>query len=163
MINLKKMGKKLFSSIIATAIAGLIITVPVKADTTADANALALQQALLFQQQQQALLAQQQQQAELLKQYQAAIAKQQAELLKQQQALLAQQYQAALQVQANFINQHDATAQQAFLLQQTQFLQYQQYQAMIQRCGLDYQSQLLSEYQKYQNAALTSFLGYNGY
>jgi len=37
MINLKKMGKKLFSSIIATAIAGLIITVPVKADTTADA------------------------------------------------------------------------------------------------------------------------------
>jgi len=86
-----------------------------------------------------------------------------AALLAAQQALLAQQYQAAVQVQNAFITQHNAAAQQAFLLQQTQFLQYQQYQAMIQRCGLDYQSELLSEYQKYRNAGLMSFLGYNGY
>lgn len=86
-----------------------------------------------------------------------------AALLAAQQALLAQQYQAALQVQNAFITQHNAAMQQAFLLQQTQFLQYQQYQAMIQRSGLDYQSSLLSNYQKYQEAGLKSFLGYNGY
>lgn len=144
----------------------------VKADEAADA--LAAQQALLLQAQQQqaALLAQQQatllaqqqqQQAALLAQQQQ---QQQALLLQAQQqqaALLAQQYQAALQIQNNFVNQHADAAQQAFLLQQLQNQQYQQYQAMINRCNLDYKADLLKTYQKYQDAALMSFLGYNGY
>ena len=164
------MKRNLFRSIkisCAILIAGVAVAafpVNVKADAAADAL-LAQQAALAAQAQQQALLlqAQQQQQAALLAQLQA---QQQALLLQaqqQQQALLAQQYQAAVQVQNNFTNQHLDAAQQAFLLQQTQNAQLQQYQAMINRCNLDYKSDLMDTYQKYQNAALKSFLGYNGY
>lgn len=93
-------------------------------------------------------------------------AEQQALLLQaqaMQQAMLAAQYQAAVQVQNGFTTQHNNAMNQAFMLQQINNLRYQQYKSMIQRSGLDYQGQLLTDYQKYQNEGLKSFLGYNGY
>lgn len=157
--------------VLLTGVLAIFPAKTVSADEAADA--LVIQQALLVQQQQQAALLAQQQQAALLAQQQQQAAllaqqqqQQQALLLQAQQqqaALLAQQYQAALQIQNSFINQHADAAQQAFLLQQLQNMQYQQYQAMVNRCNLDYKSDLFNTYQKYQEAALKSFLGYNGY
>lgn len=140
-------SRKIVSAVVFTVALCVFATCTVKADENADA---------ILAQQYQAALAAQQQQLALLAQYQAALAA-------QQQALLAQQYQAALTVQNGFINQHQNALSQAFMLQQMQNLQYQQYKAMIERTGLDYEAMLLDNYQKYQNAALKSFLGYNGY
>lgn len=167
---MKKLVKRIRKATGVLALSAMVLmgsAVNVNAEeTTTDAATLAAQQALIAQQQQQyqealaaqqqALLAQQQQQAALLQQYQQALAA-------QQQQLLNQQYAAAVEVQQAFLKQHTEAANQAFLLQQLQNQQYQQYQAMIQRCGLDYQSMLLDNYKKYQNAALKSFLGNNGY
>ena len=150
-------SRKIVSAVVFTVALCVFATCTVKADENADAILAQQQyQAALATQQYQAALAAQQQQLALLAQYQAALAA-------QQQALLAQQYQAALTVQNGFINQHQNALSQAFMLQQMQNLQYQQYKAMIERTGLDYEAMLLDNYQKYQNAALKSFLGYNGY
>lgn len=150
MAKLLKSLKKMLGVTAIVAVLTTSLTIGVKADEASDAALIAQQQY------QQALVAQQQQQALLLQQYQQAMAV-------QQQQLLAQQYAAAVEIQNQFLKQHANAAQQAFMMQQMQNLQFQQYQAMVQRCGLDYQSTLLNEYQKYQNAALKSFLGYNGY
>ena len=113
----------------------------VKADAYADA--------LQYQQAQQALVAQQALEAQqaLMAQYNQAIADQYAK------ALLV--YQEAIAAQARAV-------QQSYMLASVQQLQNAQYTSMVQQTGLDYQSYLLDQYQKYQKQALAAFKGYEG-
>lgn len=137
---------KKFSKIVACGVfaAVLICVSPnsVKADPVADA--LAAQQAALYQQQLQMMQAYQE---ALLAQYQQALMDQ------YQQALLAQQALAKQQMNA---------IQQAYLLNAIQAQQKAQYESMLNATGLEYKDQLMQEYIKNQNNAKTAFKGYEG-
>lgn len=113
----------------------------VKADAYADA--------LQYQQAQQALVAQQ------------ALAAQQA-LMAQYNQAIADQYAKALLVYQEAIAAQARAVQQSYMLASVQQLQNAQYTSMVQQTGLDYQSYLLDQYQKYQKQALAAFKGYEG-
>ena len=112
----------------------------------ANQQAIEVQQTLLKQQEEANRLALEAQQA-LMAQYNQAIADQYAK------ALLV--YQEAIAAQARAV-------QQSYMLASVQQLQNAQYTSMVQQTGLDYQSYLLDQYQKYQKQALAAFKGYEG-
>ena len=118
----------------------------VKADEISDA--LAVQQAIIYQQQVAAIQA-----------YQQQLAAQQAALYQQ---AVADQYAKALLVfneaQANQLR----AIQQAYMLNAIQQQQQAQYTSMLQTTGADYQQHLLDEYNKYQQQAIAAFKGYEG-
>lgn len=131
----------------------------VKADAYADA--------LQYQQAQQALVAQQAlatQQALEAQQKEAnriALEAQQA-LMAQYNQAIADQYAKALLVYQEAIAAQARAVQQSYMLASVQQLQNAQYTSMVQQTGLDYQSYLLDQYQKYQKQALAAFKGYEG-
>ena len=150
---------KLLTAMALGAFAVFLSSDVVKADAYADA--------LQYQQAQQALVAQQALAA------QQALESQQKEAnriaLEAQQALMAQynqaiadQYAKALLVYQEAIAAQARAVQQSYMLASVQQLQNAQYTSMVQQTGLDYQSYLLDQYQKYQKQALAAFKGYEG-
>lgn len=119
----------------------------VKADAYADA--------LQYQQAQQALEAQQKEANRI------ALEAQQA-LMAQYNQAIADQYAKALLVYQEAIAAQARAVQQSYMLASVQQLQNAQYTSMVQQTGLDYQSYLLDQYQKYQKQALAAFEGYEG-
>ena len=119
----------------------------VKADAYADA--------LQYQQAQQALEAQQKEANRI------ALEAQQA-LMAQYNQAIADQYAKALLVYQEAIAAQARAVQQSYMLASVQQLQNAQYTSMVQQTGLDYQSYLLDQYQKYQKQALAAFKGYEG-
>ena len=133
---------KLISAAVFAAVIMISIPKTVKADPVADA--IAAQQAALYEQQVKALQAYQ---AALMAQYQKAMADQYAKAL-----LVFQQAQ---------VNQQNAI-QQAYMLNAIQTQQNAQYQSMIQNSSLDYQQHLMEVYKVYQLQAMQAFKGYEG-
>lgn len=125
----------------------------VKADAYADA--------LQYQQAQQALVAQQALAAQQKEANRIALEAQQA-LMAQYNQAIADQYAKALLVYQEAIAAQARAVQQSYMLASVQQLQNAQYTSMVQQTGLDYQSYLLDQYQKYQKQALAAFKGYEG-
>ena len=125
----------------------------VKADAYADA--------LQYQQAQQALAAQQALEAQQKEANRIALEAQQA-LMAQYNQAIADQYAKALLVYQEAIAAQARAVQQSYMLASVQQLQNAQYTSMVQQTGLDYQSYLLDQYQKYQKQALAAFKGYEG-
>lgn len=125
----------------------------VKADAYADA--------LQYQQAQQALVAQQALAAQQKEANRIALEAQQA-LMAQYNQAIADQYAKALLVYQEAIAAQARAVQQSYMLASVQQLQDAQYTSMVQQTGLDYQSYLLDQYQKYQKQALAAFKGYEG-
>lgn len=125
----------------------------VKADAYADA--------LQYQQAQQALAAQQALEAQQKEANRIALEAQQA-LMAQYNQAIADQYAKALLVYQEAIAAQARSVQQSYMLASVQQLQNAQYTSMVQQTGLDYQSYLLDQYQKYQKQALAAFKGYEG-
>ena len=125
----------------------------VKADAYADA--------LQYQQAQQALVAQQALAAQQKEANRIALEAQQA-LMAQYNQAIADQYAKALLVHQEAIAAQARSVQQSYMLASVQQLQNAQYTSMVQQTGLDYQSYLLDQYQKYQKQALAAFKGYEG-
>ena len=155
---MRKMGffKRFLLSVSTVMMAVCMCVVPVKANESADAAALAQYQALIASPQYQALLVAMQQQQQTAAQYQQQI-------LENQQNALLLQYQAACKAQNYLYEQQIKALPRVFMLQQIQNMQNQQFQSMVKTQGFDYQSMLLEDHQKYQDAALKAFLGYNGF
>ena len=142
---MKIVMKKTVKILLATMFAAILLVVSpksVKADAVTDA--IAAQQAALYEQQVKAM---QQYQALLIAQYQQAMADQYAKAL-----LVFQQAQ---------INQQNAI-QQAYMLNAIQAQQNAQYQSMITNSSLDYQNHLMEVYKLYQQQVITAFKGYEG-
>lgn len=134
--------KKIITAVVLSVAFLLVPAKSVMADEISDA--IAAQQAAVYQQQ---LAAIQAYQAALLAQYQQAIADQYAKSL-----LVFQEAQAEQQ----------RAVQQAYMLNAIQQKQQAQYESMIKSTGLDYQQYLLNEYNKYQKQAIAAFKGYEG-
>ena len=131
----------------------------VKADAYADA--LQYQQAQQALVAQQALAAQQALEAQQKEANRIALEAQQA-LMAQYNQAIADQYAKALLVYQEAIAAQARAVQQSYMLASVQQLQNAQYTSMVQQTGLDYQSYLLDQYQKYQKQALAAFKGYEG-
>lgn len=131
----------------------------VKADAYADA--LQYQQAQQVLVAQQALAAQQALEAQQKEANRIALEAQQA-LMAQYNQAIADQYAKALLVYQEAIAAQARAVQQSYMLASVQQLQNAQYTSMVQQTGLDYQSYLLDQYQKYQKQALAAFKGYEG-
>lgn len=146
---MKAIINRVVKAVVIAAFAVALTLAPaknVKADELADA--IAAQQALLYQQQVEAI---QQYQAALLAQYQ-----------QQYQQAVADQYAKALLVFQEAQASQQRAIQQAYMLNAIQQQQKAQYTSMVQQTGLDYQQHLLSEYEKYQKQAIGAFKGYEG-
>ena len=142
---MKKIIIKMIKGFAAFVVVAVVVLAPsnnVKADEMADA--IAAQQAALYQQQVEALQA-----------YQAA-------LLAQYQQAMADQYAKAVLVFAEAQASQQRAIQQAYMLNSIQQQQKAQYTNMVQQTGLDYQQHLLDEYNKYQKQAIAAFKGYEG-
>ena len=136
---------KTIKIVTAVAFTLAVLLVPaktVKADELSDA--IAAQQALVYQQQLQSIQA-----------YQAA-------LMAQYQQAMADQYAKALLVFNEAQAEQQRAIQQAYMLNSIQQKQKAQYTSMIQLTGLDYQQYLIDEYNKYQKQAIAAFKGYEG-
>ena len=144
-----KIVNKVVKAVSVMVLASLVMLVPVKS-VKADAvtDAIAAQQAVLYQQQVEQL---QQYQAALLAQYQLAY-----------QQAVADQYAKALLVFKEQQAEQQRAIQQAYMLNSIQQAQKAHYTSMVQSTGLDYQQHLLDEYAKYQKQAITAFKGYEG-
>ena len=96
--------------------------------------------------------------------YADALQYQQAQqaLMAQYNQAIADQYAKALLVYQEAIAAQARSVQQSYMLASVQQLQNAQYTSMVQQTGLDYQSYLLDQYQKYQKQALAAFKGYEG-
>lgn len=132
---------------IVTAVAFMLVVLLVPAKTVkADelSDAIAAQQALIYQQQLQAIQA-----------YQAA-------LMAQYQQAMADQYAKALLVFNEAQAEQQRAIQQAYMLNSIQQKQKAQYTNMVQTTGLDYQQHLIDEYNKYQKQAIAAFKGFEG-
>lgn len=143
--KMKKVINKVAKFLVSITLSVVVIASTVntvKADELADA--LAAQQAILYQQQVAAIQA-----------YQAA-------LLAQYQQAMADQYAKALLVFNEAQANQQRAIQQAYMLNSIQQQQQAQYTNMVQKTGLDYQQHLLEEYKKYQQQAANAFKGYEG-
>ena len=144
---------KLLAAMALVVFAVFLCSDVVKADAYADA--------LQYQQAQQALVAQQALAAQQKEANRIALEAQQA-LMAQYNQAIADQYAKALLVYQEAIAAQARAVQQSYMLASVQQLQNAQYTSMVQQTGLDYQSYLLDQYQKYQKQALAAFKGYEG-
>ena len=133
---------KIVTAVAFTLVVLLAPAKTVKADELSDA--IAAQQALVYQQQLQAIQA-----------YQAA-------LMAQYQQAMADQYAKALLVFNEAQAEQQRAIQQAYMLNSIQQKQKAQYTNMVQTTGLDYQQHLIDEYNKYQKQAIAAFKGFEG-
>ncbi|MDO4189024.1 MAG: hypothetical protein Q4D29_08525 [Lachnospiraceae bacterium] len=142
---MKKVINRVVKLLVASSL-GMVLCMSsskaVKADELADA--IAAQQAIIYQQQLQAIQA-----------YQAA-------LMAQYQQAMADQYAKALLVFNEAQAEQQRAIQQAYMLNAIQQKQKAQYTSMVQNTGLDYQQHLIDEYNKYQKQAVAAFKGYEG-
>lgn len=150
---------KLLTAMALGAFAVFLSSDVVKADAYADA--LQYQQAQQTLVAQQALAAQQALEAQQKEANRIALEAQQA-LMAQYNQAIADQYAKALLVYQEAIAAQARAVQQSYMLASVQQLQNAQYTSMVQQTGLDYQSYLLDQYQKYQKQALAAFKGYEG-
>lgn len=150
---------KLLTAMALGAFAVFLSSDVVKADAYADA--LQYQQAQQALVAQQALAAQQALEAQQKEANRIALEAQQA-LMAQYNQAIADQYAKALLVYQEAIAAQARAVQQSYMLASVQQLQNAQYTSMVQQTGLDYQSYLLDQYQKYQKQALAAFKGYEG-
>ena len=140
-----KVIKKTLRILACGALSALIVCASpksVKADAVTDA--LAAQQAALYQQQ-----------LQMMQAYQEA-------LLAQYQQAMMDQYQQALFVQQALAKQQMNAIQQAYLLNAIQAQQKAQYESMLNVTGLEYKDQLMQEFIKNQKNANATFKGYEG-
>ena len=142
MSKIIKKGVKVIAALLASAVIITASPAVVKADAVSDA--IAAQQAALYQQQLQAVQA-----------YQAA-------LLGQYQQAMADQYAKALIVfNQEQVHQQNAI-KQPYMLNAIQAQQKAQYQSLIQNTATDYQGHLLDVYTAYQQQAMAAFKAYEG-
>ena len=150
---------KLLAAMALVVFAVFLCSDVVKADAYADA--LQYQQAQQALVAQQALAAQQALEAQQKEANRIALEAQQA-LMAQYNQAIADQYAKALLVYQEAIAAQARAVQQSYMLASVQQLQNAQYTKLVQQTGLDYQSYLLDQYQKYQKQDLAAFKGYEG-